>query len=548
VFGRLVVVACVGEADADVPVFAGVVPAVPLAPDDEPVPALGDSCGVEAVAGGAAWVVDWPASGSWYWSLPALWASANPGAPTVAATQAVTIRARVRRTREGTRAVYPRTTSRSRTLPAVREAMQSSGPRGLRERLAASGSGTAAALAAATLVNSAIQLVFTIAVTRILGKDDYGALAALVSAFLILLVAGQALQATVARAVALEQARDARALADDVYGWIRALLWTVLAAAVAGVVLRGPLAAVIGTPEHPWGAAAVPAVGVMWFIVCVQRGVLQGLQAFRPIGVSIVVEAALRLVIGIALAVVAGVSGAFVATLLCFAALALGLARELTPRLEHGTADHGLAAISLPRLLRDGWLPIGALVLVAVLQNVDVILARHRLGHGQAGSYAVAAVAAKAVVWVAIGAGLQVLPQAIELAAGGLDPRPVLRRALAFVGVVALPALAIFTVAGSLVLRVVFGADTVEAADALVLLGVAMTLLAMSYLAVQFMIALGDVRFLAVLGVVSAAEIAVLAVGDFSLTGFAAAVAVAQAVAALPLLALALRRRAPATL
>lgn len=430
----------------------------------------------------------------------------------------------------------------------MRAAPQPSALRGLRERLTASGSGTAAALAAATLVNSAIQLGFTIAVTRILGKDDYGALAALVSAFLILLVAGQALQATVARAVALEQARDARALADDVHGWIRALGWTVFAAAVGGVLLRGPLAALIGTPEHLWGAAAVPAVGAMWFVVCVQRGVLQGLQAFRPIGVSIIAEAALRLSIGLALAVAAGVSGAFFASFACFAVLALSLARELSVRLERGTPDHGLAAIGLARLLRDGWLPIVALALVAVLQNVDVILARHRLGHGQAGSYAVAAVAAKAVVWVAIGAGLQVLPQSIELAARGLDPRPVLRRALAFVALVALPALAIFAVAGELVLRIAFGADTVEAAHALVLLGVGMTLLAVSYLTVQFMIALGERRFLIVLGVVSAGEIAVLAAGDFSLTGFAAVVAVAQAVAALPLLALALRRRTSATL
>ena len=62
--------------------------------------------------------------------------------------------------------------------------------------------------------------------------------------------------------------------------------------------------------------------------------------------------------------------------------------------------------------MADGWVPIISLALLALLQNVDVIVARHELGDDRAGSYAVAAVAAKVVIWVAIGVGLQLLPQA----------------------------------------------------------------------------------------------------------------------------------------
>ena len=76
---------------------------------------------------------------------------------------------------------------------------------------------------------------------------------------------------------------------------------------------------------------------------------------------------------------------------------------------------------------------------LAVLQNVDVILARHALADDPAGAYAAATVAAKALVWVAVGVGLWVLP-------GGRPARrrrrrrarPVLLRALAVVGAVAL--------------------------------------------------------------------------------------------------------------
>ena len=74
------------------------------------------------------------------------------------------------------------------------------------------------------------------------------------------------------------------------------------------------------------------------------------------------------------------------------------------------------------------------LFLVAVLQNVDVILVKHTIGGDAAGAYAAAAVAAKAIIWVAIGVGLYLLPEATRAARAGEDPRPVLVRALGVVG------------------------------------------------------------------------------------------------------------------
>jgi glycosyltransferase involved in cell wall biosynthesis/O-antigen/teichoic acid export membrane protein len=431
---------------------------------------------------------------------------------------------------------------------AVLEAAADAPRPALRERLRASGTGKAGALAGASLANNAIQLIFTIAVTRLLGRDGYGALAALISAFLILLVGGQSLQAAAAREVALGRLGGPEVLAATVRDWTRTLARAFLVLAVAGLLLREPLAALTGTPEHPWAAAALPVTGVMWLLVSLQRGVLQGLHAFRPVGLSIVGEAGARLVLGLVLAASAGVTGAFFATVLTFAVVAVWLDRSIGERLlaHRGSgvavsAGNGPARRGLRALVGGGWVPIGGLLLLAVLQNVDVIIARHQLGHDRAGSYAVAAVAAKAVVWVAIGVGLQLLPQATARAAAGLDPRPVLYRALGILAVVATPALLIFALVPHLLLRVTFGPDTVDAAPALFVLGLAMTLLAVAYLTVQFMIALGEVRFLWVLAAVAAGEMVLLFAGRFSITGFAAVVAGMQLLAAGAVLVLAAR-------
>ena len=76
-----------------------------------------------------------------------------------------------------------------------------------------------------------------------------------------------------------------------------------------------------------------------------------------------------------------------------------------------------------------------------MLQNVDVIVVRHQVAEVQAGAYAAAAVAAKVVVWTAVGVALYVIPEAAGRTAAGRRAREVLLRASGVVASVAAPAL-----------------------------------------------------------------------------------------------------------
>jgi hypothetical protein len=124
-------------------------------------------------------------------------------------------------------------------------------------------------------------------------------------------------------------------------------------------------------------------------------------------------------------------------------------------------------------------------------------------------------------------------------------------RALAVVAAVAVPMLLVYAIAPATVLRLAFGPDTVVAADALFVLGCAMTLLAVGYLGVQYSLALGRIAFLPALAAVALAEIILLGgLGIDSLVTFAGVVLGLQAVAALSVLAIGLvpRRRQAAVL
>jgi glycosyltransferase involved in cell wall biosynthesis/O-antigen/teichoic acid export membrane protein len=405
----------------------------------------------------------------------------------------------------------------------------------LRRQLADSDTLAAAGLAAAVMASNAIALVFTIVFARLLGASGYGSLAALLSTFLILTVPGTALQITVARQVSTAAAGGERDPAHGVHRWLRQLIAFTVVATLAAVLAREWIAAAIGVDQE-WAAAAAVPSGCLWLILSVQRGALQGIRRYRLVGLSIVGEAGMRLLLGLVLfGVGLGVTGAFLGTAASVLAMALVLAvplHRLLPRVED-RPEPGIRS-----LLGMAWAPVAGLALIAVLQNIDVIVVKHQASDEAAGSYAAAAVAAKAIIWVAIGLGMYLLPEAARRTREGLDARPILIRTLGLIALVALPMFLVYAFAAEPLLAAVFGEDLTEAAAALPWLCLAMALLASAYLSVQYLLALHRANFLWVLGVAAALEPLLLqGIGsqltDVALVLFGLQLAVAGAVLAL---------------
>jgi O-antigen/teichoic acid export membrane protein len=383
-----------------------------------------------------------------------------------------------------------------------------------------------------------VAVVFTVTFTRLLGASDYGSLAALLNLSVILFVPGSALQVAVARAGTLGRLGAAGDLSATLSRWTRHLLGALAVTAVASALARAPLAAALDIDQE-WAAAAVPVTAVLWLLLSLQRGLLQAAREYRAVGLSIALEALGRLAAGVALVGIGlGVAGAYVGTLASFVVVAAALGVLLRRRL--GPPAAGARTHPLSSLARDAALPIAALAVVAALQNVDVILARHVLADDPAGIYAAATVAAKALVWIAVGIGMWLLPEAVHRAAAGGDPRPVLGRAFALIAVVALPALTAYAVVPRLVLGTAFGSEYESGDEILLVLGVAYALLALTYLSVQFLLGMGRRRAVWWLAGAAAAE-PVIVLGTDRLSTFALAVLGIQAAAAAIAVSAALR-------
>lgn len=310
-----------------------------------------------------------------------------------------------------------------------------------RERLARAG----LVVAPATLLANVLGYAFSIVGARGLGPADFGVLGALLGLVLVGSVPGLALQALVARRVAVAERSSRQSVADSL---------TPVALAVAGATgaVTALLAPLLG------GYLRTGATDVLWLaaslvpltLVSAQQGVLQGEERFARLASLFVVAAGLRLLGGGAAVLLGGGPAAVVAgtALGSLGATVVGsrLLRVRGPGRTRSSAQ-----------LRQGVLPELVAVMVGLLafvlvSNLDIILARRFLDPGQAGVYAVGSVFTKAALWAPQAIVVLVFPR-LSRAGGGR----ILAGATA--GVAALGAVLVGSVAllGSPVVRLVFG-------------------------------------------------------------------------------------------
>ncbi len=400
----------------------------------------------------------------------------------------------------------------------------------------------AAGLAVAMIANNIVALGSTFVFAREL--DDYGSLGALISYLLILTVAGQAMQVATAREGVLGHLGVGEDLLATVRQWSKSMLVLTLVLTAVSIALQSPIAHAVGVKKYGWAAAAGIPAGCLYLQLSLLRGVLQGVGDYRSVGISLVAEQTVRLVTGAILAATwLGVTGAYLGSLLSYIAMSVYCWAQLQRHVPHPRrSEPGRVTISLWAHVKRAWAPIAGLSVIAVLQNIDLIAAKHQFTKDTASSYAATAVAAKVLIWVAIGAGFYLVPEVSRRRAAGESTRPVLAAALGIIAVCALPCLLIFAAVPHLLLSVAFGSKRATASSSLIVLGSAFAVLAATYLAIQYMLALKRTWFLVPLALVAVAEPIALAHAPNHPTGFAAIVLAVQAVGALLAFAMALLR------
>jgi glycosyltransferase involved in cell wall biosynthesis/O-antigen/teichoic acid export membrane protein len=347
------------------------------------------------------------------------------------------------------------------------------------------GRGTIPLLLALGLLNAS-NYIFHVAVSRLLGPVEYGALAALLAVVMVLSVPLSVAQTVVAKRTAQLRANGRDGEIDDMAAQTgRVMLWFGIVGMVILTVLSPLLAWFLHTEAGP--AALLGPYWLVSLVLSIPLGVLQGRLRFGWLGGVSLIGVAARLAVGVGLVWAgAGVMGAMLGTVLAQAsALLVAL---LVFGVKRATWQGARASMTTLRgEFGPALLTLGSFWLLAEL---DVILARRFLEGQAAGFYAGAGLLARALLFLPAAISMVALPRFAESSTPE-EARRRLRVALLAVGGLVVMAYPVLALLREPVVALAFGQAFAPAADLLPLLAAGMGFMAVIGLLVFFHIAEG---------------------------------------------------------
>ncbi len=234
-----------------------------------------------------------------------------------------------------------------------------------------------------------LNYIYHLGMLRMLSVAEYGILATLLAIVYIISIFTESVQTVLAKYTAAEP--DAGKVKNLFTRSLRKALFAACCLFALYALVALPLSAVmrISFPLMLLGGVIIFAM----FATASARGVLQGRQRFRALGSTMMLEGAIKLVLGIALVYVGWkVYGALIGAILGTAGAFIYALFVLRPYLR-AREKH----VPTPRIYEYSW-PVFLITLtILVFYNIDVIIAKIVFDEQTAGLYAITAVIAKTI-------------------------------------------------------------------------------------------------------------------------------------------------------
>ena len=356
-------------------------------------------------------------------------------------------------------------------------------------------------------IAAVIHYTFQFGMGRLLGPADYSILAAFFSILYIVQAPVQAVQLTLTKFIAEFKAKnDFSTIKHLLMRSTLKVFWVSIAVFLVFVIFSRQISDFLNISQITT-TISFSFIFLGFFVLPGVRGFLQGLQKFRALGTNLIIESVTKL--GLSLILVLffgfGVAGAvwgtnisiFLAFFLALALLFAMFRKYSSKELDH-TKKLEIYAYSIPMLV--------ALLAITALYSVDVILVKHFFAASEAGIYAAASLVAKIIFIGLMPVSNAMFPKVAELNAKSQNSSGVFAKSLAIVIGLAALVTAVYCFMPSFVDKLLFGPDYAAAVPLIGLFGIAISLLSVSYVFVNYYLALGKTRFVYVLPIFTLAE------------------------------------------
>ncbi len=374
----------------------------------------------------------------------------------------------------------------------------------LRRSIAAAG-----VIVVAMTVSNVANYLFSLIMGRTLGPEGFGELGALLGVLMILSIATQSVQTLVAR-YSTELHRDGgEALVGQFVDRLsRRATYIGIACFIIWIPLSWPLARMLQI-DHVVPVLVTGTALIIAFTLPVMWGAMQGMQEFSRLGLSLVVVAVGRLVIGVALvAIGAGVAGAVGAlTIATFIALVL-----VMPRRRPRDARAGRVGPSGGEMLRYAYPTLAGVLAWTLLTNLDVVFVKSMSDADAAGYYNAAATIGKIALFLPVAVGIVLFSKGAASHVAGRDSRHLIRRTGQGLLALAVLFVILVLVADEQLIRLMFGTTYAPAADLALPIVIAMSCFAIANALLYYYLSTHRMRFTAVLFAAVAVQVVALAV------------------------------------
>jgi len=351
------------------------------------------------------------------------------------------------------------------------------------------------------IIANFLNYLYRILMGRMLGPEMFGELVPLISLALILAVPASPVQVAAAKFSADFEASGARDKLKNLFGYLNKVFFLIaFSLTTLIIVFARPVQIFLKLSSISYVYFLAAIVGLT-FLISPPRGILQGQKKFSQLTLSVLVESASRVILGILFVVVgfkvSGALGAFLCSLFLGYLFALYLSRRSDNLTSANPKD-------IPFKIREIWRYIFysffAFLLLNILINLDKILVKHYFSDFQSGIYsAFSSLGQISFLAVSLLAGIM-FPLVVSQVKKREDYFFSLKKILiiSFLLIIII-SLFLFAFAKGLI-SVFFGEAYFAAAGSLGFYGLAMSLVGLIFLLSYFFMALDKFNFLFILG------------------------------------------------
>jgi O-antigen/teichoic acid export membrane protein len=340
----------------------------------------------------------------------------------------------------------------------------------------------------ASIISNFLSLLFQVTMGRMLAPADYGTMNALLSTFMIAVIPFTTISMVLTREVSFHRAHGQLASVRRLFQWTYKRVGLVGLPALAAFILLSP-----AVRQFLQIDTTTPLIllGVVIFVAVsfpVNLAFLGGLQHFVSMAITSGLLGPLKYTLCVLFVVLGwGINGVFIGHIFCYLGLFFISYRPLRRALSRMTGStekpRRVFATAYPELLAN--------LAFALMTQFDLVLVKHLFSSDLVGTYAVAAVFGRAVMYLPAGLILALFPIVAENYALNQDQTNILWKALAYTLVFSGCGTLLYWLFPGAILGMLFPGKYLESASLLALYGAAMLPMALLLITMNFHIARG---------------------------------------------------------